>query len=87
MLKVVSDVLLRFNLREANCRGQCYDEAANVAGLMNLPCPTFVGFLGVLMKDHKVTYLPLQKNITSISICSLLMLHKPLMTTGLHQTP
>jgi Domain of unknown function (DUF4371)/hAT family C-terminal dimerisation region len=35
LLKVVTDVLLRFNLRESNCRGQCYDGAANVAGALN----------------------------------------------------
>ena len=32
LLTIISDILLRYNLKLQNCRGQCYDGAANVAG-------------------------------------------------------
>lgn len=32
LFTIVQDVLLRFNLNIENCRGQCYDGAANVSG-------------------------------------------------------
>ena len=35
LVKVIKDVLLRFNLPINQCRGQCYDGAANMAGSRN----------------------------------------------------
>ena len=32
LVSVLKDVLLRLNLSIHNCRGQCYDGAANMAG-------------------------------------------------------
>ena len=33
LVGALKDVLLRLNLSVANCRGQCYDGAANMAGI------------------------------------------------------
>ena len=33
LVAALKDVLLRLNLSLANCRGQCYDGAANMAGI------------------------------------------------------
>ena len=33
LVAVLKDILLRLNLSLANCRGQCYDGAANMAGI------------------------------------------------------
>ena len=49
MVKVLKDTMLRLNLAMSNCRGQCYDGAANTAGIWNgvatqicvEPCATY----------------------------------------------
>ena len=35
ILEVLKDTILRLNLTMSNCRGQCYDGAANMAGIRN----------------------------------------------------
>ena len=35
LLTITKDILLRFDININNCRGQCYDGAANVAGSIN----------------------------------------------------
>lgn len=32
LFEIVKDVLIRFNLKMSNLRGQCYDGASNVSG-------------------------------------------------------
>ena len=35
IVEVLKDAILRLNLAMSNCRGQCYDGAANMAGARN----------------------------------------------------
>lgn len=35
LVRVLKDIMVRMNLSVKNCRGQCYDEAAHMAGSRN----------------------------------------------------
>ena len=63
IVKTLEDVMLRFDLKLSNCRGQCYDGGSNMAGSKN----------GVktqlLAKEPRALYMHCYGHALSLSVC------------------